>query len=286
MIDRTFAHLPGIRRKGEIRLWNTHVVSWKQMISHTTTHPHFTRKVWTRSRQEIIRCQDALDQKDFEFLAVQIPEEYHWRMIPDMWGNILFFDVEMSGLDISSDYITSIATYDGHTPRYFVIGKNLKQFPDYLRNFSAICTFDGERADIPFLQKKFENQIEIPPIHFDLFILSRRLQLKGGLKEIEAMYNLSRSYLEGITGKSAIILWDRFQKTQDPRYLNTLIAYNQADVMFLPYLLQEFYNALKKKVGLPCKLLTNDVEPFEWSFKPDLEVMKEISEQLKVQRIE
>ncbi len=280
MIDCTFAHLPGIRRKGEIRLWHSHIISWRQMIAHSNPHPHFTKKVWARSRKEIIQCQQALEQKNFEFLASQIPEEFHWRMIPDLWKGeetkILFFDIEMSGLDLTNDYITSIATFDGQAPQYFVKNKNLDKFPRYLQKFSAICTFDGERADIPFLQQNFGNNMYIPPIHFDLFSLSRRLHMHGGLKEIEEKFNLSRYNLKGISGESAIYLWKKFQSTQHQKYLDTLLAYNLADVMFLPFLLQEFYNLLRREAQLPSKPMNYQISPFKLPLKPDLDVVKEL----------
>ncbi|MCF2141118.1 MAG: ribonuclease H-like domain-containing protein [Candidatus Lokiarchaeota archaeon] len=282
MIDCTFAHLPGIRRKGEIRLWQTHIKNWKEMIAHSHTHPHFTKKTWSTSRKEIIKYQTALEQHDFLFLANHIPEELQWRMIPDLWGDILFLDVEMSGLNLDEDYITTIATFNGKTPKYFVKDQNLSDFPKYFQQFSAFCTFDGERADLPFILKEFKNKFNIesllPPIHFDLFSLSRRLKLHGGLKEIETQFNLSRNNLIGLSGESAIILWKKYQKSGKINYLNTLIAYNLADVMFLPKLLQEFYNQLRIKAQLPSKPMTKTFEAFRLPIQPDLSVIQEISE--------
>ncbi|WP_457557564.1 ribonuclease H-like domain-containing protein [Candidatus Harpocratesius sp.] len=282
MIDCTFAHLPGIRRKGEIRLWQTHIKNWREMIAHTSTHPHFTKKIWVKSRKEIIKCQTALEEHNFIFLANQIPEEYQWRMIPDLWGDILFFDVEMTGLDLNEDNITTIATFDGKTPKYFVKDQNLLEFPPYLQQFSAFCTFDGERADVPFILREFKEKFEmetiIPPIHFDLFPLSRRLHFHGGLKEIESQFHLSRANLVGISGESAIILWKKYKKSGKKNYLNTLIVYNLADVMFLPKLLQEFYNKLRIKAQLPSKAMSLTVEPFQLPIHPDLAIIQEIAE--------
>lgn len=278
MIECTFAHLPGIRRKGEIRLWQTHITRWENMVAHTTTHPHFTKKVWNRARSAIIPLQTALEERNFTYIANQIPEEYHWRFIPNFWGKILYIDVEMTGLDIFTDKITTIACFDGEEYRYFVQDKDLHEFVPYLENFDAIATFDGERVDLPFLEKQFE--IQIDQIHFDLFQLSRRLHFQGGLKQLEERFDLNRNDLQGISGKSAIYLWQRYQESKDPSYLNTLIAYNIADVQFLASLLRIFYNLLKRESLLPSRHLSDETIVVDSPLSPNLEVIQEIAENI------
>ncbi|TFH31063.1 MAG: hypothetical protein E4G98_00835 [Promethearchaeota archaeon] len=274
MIECTFAHLPGIQRKGEVRLWTTHIKTWSEMIAHSATHPHFTKKVWARARSEIIRLQAALDRHDFDFLATEIFEEYHWRLIPNLWGKILYLDVEMTGLDLEKDEITTIACYTSQEIRYFIKDVDLPEFVPFLNQFDAICTFDGEKGDLPFLNKAFG--IHITQIHFDLFQISRRLHLHGGLKDLEVRFNLSREELSGITGELAIVLWDRYQETHEQKYLDTLVAYNIEDVLHLDSLLQIFYNLLKRENHLPARIMDEPITLPTPPVLPDAGVLQEM----------
>ncbi|MHA1672772.1 MAG: ribonuclease H-like domain-containing protein [Promethearchaeota archaeon] len=274
MIECTFAHLSDVREKGETRLWNTNIRTWKELIAHSSTHPHFTKKVWSRARSEVIKLQEALERQDFDYIANQIYDGYHWRMIPNLWGKILYLDVEMTGLDLETDVITTIACYTGNEIRYFIRGVDLPDFVPFLNEFDAICTFDGEKGDLPFLNKAFG--IHIDHIHFDLFKLSRRLHMHGGLKDLEVRFNLSREDLTGITGKLAIVLWNRYLETHEQKYLDTLIAYNIEDVLHLDSLLQIFYNLLKREYRLPARLMDETITLPTPPVLPDAGVLKEM----------
>ena len=109
--------------------------------------------------------------------------------------------------------------------------------------------------DLPFIENKFG--YDFYQIHFDLFKLSRKLGISGGLKQIENYLEISRNAknLEGIDGKTAIYLWKEYQLTKDSRYLDTLLAYNIEDAVNLEPILSWFYNRLKAKDGVPVKSL-------------------------------
>ncbi len=276
MIECTFAHVADIRRKGELRLWQHGIINWKQLLHQEQKDPHFTRRMWKMLRESCIECQQALENNDYYYFLQNFPDTLLWRLYPNLEHQILYVDVEMTGLHIDRDQITTIATFDGKTVHTFVRDENLNEFPSFLEQFPAICTFDGGKIDIPFIEREFK--INLCHIHFDLFLLSRWLGISGGLKQIEKRLHFDRENLEGINGKSAIYFWEMYKETKDQRYLNTLLAYNVADVLFLPSILKIFTEKLRQKRNLPVKKMDlNQIAttlpsiPFETS----LEVIEE-----------
>ncbi len=278
MIQCTFQHVPGVHRKGELRLWQSGIINWDKLLDTPQKHPNFTKKLWNRLRTDIIQCKKALEREDYDFFINKFPEDIIWRLIPNLKGKILYFDIEATGLDIVEDSITTIATFDGSEIKYFVKGQNLEEFITYIENFDAIATFDGEKMDIPFIQRKLG--FDFYHIHFDLFKISRKLGISGGLKQIENYLGISRNIknLDGIDGKTAIYLWKEYQLTNDTRYLDTLLAYNIEDAVNLEPILSWFYDRLRAKDGLPVKSLKFiphiDLSPKQ----PNPEVLKLIEE--------
>ena len=78
----------------------------------------------------------------------------------------------------------------------------------------------------------------------DLRYVLKKVGLTGGLKRIEKALGLGRDELEGVDGYFAVILWNEFQATGNPAALETLLAYNAADVAGLEHLLAHAYNSL------------------------------------------
>jgi len=262
MIQCTFQQVTDVNRKGELRLWQSGITNWDKLLETTQHHPNFTKKLWNRLRTDIIQCKKALEKEDYDFFITKFPEDILWRLIPNLKGKILYFDIEATGLDISEDSITTISTFDGSEIKFFVKDQNLEDFIPYLEKFDAIATFDGEKMDIPFIERKFG--FNFYHIHFDLFKISRKLGISGGLKQIENYLGISRNTknLDRVDGKTAIYLWKEYQLTNDPRYLDTLLAYNIEDAVNLEHILSWFYDRLRAKEGLPIKSLnfkSNDI---------------------------
>ncbi len=278
MIQCTFQHVPGVYRKGELRLWQSGITTWDKLLNAPQKHPNFTKKLWNRLRTDIIQCKKALEREDYDFFINKFPEEIIWRLIPNLKGKILYFDIEATGLDIVEDSITTISTFDGSEIKYFVNGQNMEEFIPYLENFDAIATFDGEKMDLPFVESKLG--FDFYQIHFDLFKISRQLRISGGLKQIENYIGISRNTknLGGMDGKTAIYLWKEYQLTNDIRYLDTLLAYNIEDAINLEPILSWFYDRLRAQEGMPVKSLkfssTNIASPKQ----PNPEILQLINE--------
>jgi len=207
---------------------------------------------------------EALDVLDFSQLTNLIPKIQHWKMIPNFIDRIAYLDIETTGLSPHYSHITTIAVYDGNEVHDFVRGENLDEFPAFISKFPAITTFYGKAFDIPFIKQ--EMGIEFNQVHFDVCFLLRRLKIKGGLKKIERTFGISRGALEDLDGYSAVLLWKKYAKTKKKEYLETLLAYNNEDVINLEFLLHKAYNLLIEKEQIftsPLKFPKKDIKnPF------------------------
>ncbi|MHA1728454.1 MAG: ribonuclease H-like domain-containing protein, partial [Promethearchaeota archaeon] len=114
-------------------------------------------------------------------------------------------------------------------------------------------------------------------IHFDICYLFRKVGITGGLKEIEKRFGISRSESEGLDGLGAVILWKRYEETKNKKYLETLLAYNNEEVINLEFLLRQAYNRLIQKTNYEVFLLSSIKNPpVKNPYSADQDVIAEI----------
>ncbi len=119
-------------------------------------------------------------------------------------------------------------------------------------------------------------KIKFPQVHFDLCFLLRRLGLTGGLKGVERSLSILRNDLEEVDGYIAVLLWHKYKRTKDPRYLETLLAYNTEDVINLEYMLYYAYNGLIKRENLPFNSLEFPKKNIDRPYKVHKEILKDV----------
>lgn len=273
LLFNSFTFVKGIGVKSETTLRELGVRCWKDVLEKPRPEL-FPKQKWYAISNGVNSAIDALNLLDVVQLTSIIPKEQHWKMIPNFIDRIAFLDIETTGLSPRYSHITTIAVYDGLKVHDFVRGDNLDEFPSFISKYPAITTFYGKAFDIPFI--KYEMGIEFNQIHFDVCFLLRRLRLKGGLKNIEKHFGISRGVLEDINGFDAVILWDKFKKTKKQKYLETLLAYNNEDVINLEFLLYKAYNLLIEKeqtFTAPLKMPKKDIKN---PFVADKRVVREI----------
>jgi len=140
-------------------------------------------------------------------------------------------DIETDGT--AANEITAVAFYDGHeTVRTYANGRNLEQFTTDILESKVLVTFNGRCFDAPVLTSHLG--AVLPKAHIDVRNVLTGLGIKGGLKKCEARYGVSRGDLTGADGYFAVVLWREYQRRGDPAILETLLAYNAADVLALP----------------------------------------------------
>jgi hypothetical protein len=103
-----------------------------------------------------------------------------------------------------------------------------------VRGLDTLCTFNGERFDLPVMRRAYGIDLLGRFRSLDLSVDCRRNGHRGGLKRIEAGLQIPRR-LHGVNGYDAMVLWDRWQKG-DRGALETLLTYNRDDVVNLALL--------------------------------------------------
>lgn len=228
MLTNTFCHIPSIGVEKERELWRQGIFTWADYRKHL---PEDT-------------CLDESDKhlthKKATFFTKALDSSQHWRLIPDFRDTIAYVDIETTGLNKDTDEITTIALYNGKEMFTYVNGKNLKQFPIDIQQYKIIVTYNGKTFDIPFIEKYFG--IHLKHAHLDLRYLLEALDLTGGLKMIEYKLGIDHGNLRAVNDFFAITLWREYHRNKNASALETLLAYNCADVISLEYLLLYAFN--------------------------------------------
>jgi uncharacterized protein len=245
MLKNSFIQIPGITPQIEAELWKNNILSWSALHEK-----HQLLSVSRIKKQRILsnlnQSMRAYDDHDLLYFANRLPLNHHWRAYPELKDNCCFLDIETTGLSRTYNDITLIGLYDGKKSRFFVNGKNLNEFPEAVKDYPMIVTFNGRCFDIPFIQAKFP-KLSFDKFHVDLRFAMRDLGYRGGLKRIEREIGLSRDDdIAEVDGFEAVRLWHRY-KQGDKNALELLIRYNQADIENLKTMMEFAFENLKKR---------------------------------------
>ena len=240
MLKHTFRHIQGIGEKTEKRLWKAGLTSWEHFLDDpkASSLPQWKQD---ESRFELERSLNALEKRDAQYFTTKLPHQLHWRLYSEFSERVAYLDIETTGLGSEESMITVVGIYDGEQPRVYVQGGNLEQFMADIEEFTLLVTYNGKQFDLPFLRNKLG--IPLDQAHIDLRYPLAALGYKGGLKKIEKMLGLEREGLVShLDGWCAVVLW-RYHERGEAGALETLLHYNIEDVIHLPDLLAEVYNA-------------------------------------------
>ncbi|MCP9221917.1 DUF429 domain-containing protein [Erythrobacter sp. LQ02-29] len=143
--------------------------------------------------------------------------------------DILFLDIETTGLSRYYDHVTLIGYAIGGEYGVVLAGQDPKPFLDALGRARSLITFNGSGFDLAFLEDML-GDVAWPRHHVDLRFACRAAGLSGGQKEIERILGIDcRQGLDGVDGAAAVVLWHRYMRGDFPA-LRELIEYNRADV--------------------------------------------------------
>jgi uncharacterized protein YprB with RNaseH-like and TPR domain len=257
VLSNSFIHVAGIGECREREIWEHGTRSWREFLAGGGP-------LWLSadSRERICRevreSADALECSDGAFFEERMPSREMWRLYPEFKDSAVFLDIETTGLSPGWDEITVISLFDGKEPRALVQGKDLEEFPEIIKRYSLIVTYNGQCFDLPFLHSSFR-KFRRSYAHFDLRWALQRLGLTGGLKGVEKKVGIEREgALAEVDGFMAVSLWHEW-KTGNRAALDTLLRYALEDVVNLRYLAELTYNENVK--SLPIKVPTLKHEP-------------------------
>jgi len=245
MLNNTYIHIPGIGKSLEQKIWAQGIRTWEEFLEmKERIQIPSSRKV--RICEGIEESSKRLASKDFCFFSQCLPSAEHWRAYPVFSDSVAFVDIETTGLSQQRDKITVIGIYDGKKPKTYVRGINLDDAIEEFSKYGLLVSFNGARFDLPFIISEFPD-IKFNQLHIDLMYPLRRIGYSGGLKNIEKLLGISRSEdTEGITGFDAVRLWKKYERG-DQESLNTLIKYNEEDIVNLKTIIELTYPKMVEK---------------------------------------
>lgn len=231
MLESSFIHLPGVGPKFEAGLRAAGICTWADALClPLPCGPARAESL----RSGIIESQQRLDAGDAVWFGECLAPSQQWRLFPHFQDQAAYVDIETTGLSWPEAAITTIALYDGRSVRTYVQGVNLESFADDILSYKLLVTWNGQGFDAPFLRRSLGIPLDKGDMaHLDLLPVFRALGMKGGLKKVEGLLGLHRGDLDGVDGWAAVRLWQAYQRNADPKVLETLLAYNVADVLSL-----------------------------------------------------
>ena len=234
-LTSSFAFIPGVGSKTEELLWHDGIFTWDDAINLLDV-ARITRSKKGVIEEYLLKAFDAVERYDINFFATNLPKADHWKLYKHFKNNIVFLDIETSGLSLYYDYITLVGMSNYNSQAFFIKDNNLYELYDHLNSCQILVTFNGTTFDVPFLKKEFPG-LTLPSVHLDLRYLLRSVGMPGPLKVVEKRLGIERPSLLGeMNGREAVVLWRRFLNGDD-NALETLLQYNAYDTANLAYLL-------------------------------------------------
>jgi hypothetical protein len=271
MLQNTFLHIPGIGGKTEQRLWQFGIYTWDHCAKAGGSG--FSSGKMDTMAEYLRESKNQMASLNPNYFAELMPTSHHWRFFPEFRDVTVYLDIETTGLSRYGETITTIALYDGQSIFYYVKDRNLKDFPEDIKPYKVIVTYNGKSFDVPFIERTFG--IELNQAHIDLRHLLASLGYKGGLKSCETQLGFHRGDLTDIDGFFAVLLWVDYLNNGNEKALETLLAYNIQDVLTLESLMVIAYN-LKIKDTPFCRSFLSEPDLPNSPFRADMETVKRI----------
>jgi uncharacterized protein len=238
MLTRTFQHIQSIGPTTEQLIWERGIHTWEDF------RPPLNNRLNARIRAMVDRALidsfRALARRDVQFFSRTLPHRERWRMFPEFMNNAAYLDIETTGLDRAHDTITTIALYAGNEITWYVQGQNLDDFPRDIERYNLLISYNGSCFDVPFIERFFN--IRLSAAQIDLRFVLGALGFRGGLKRCERTLGIERPGMMDIDGYTAVLLWHDYRRTNNPKALETLLAYNICDAVNLAALMTIAYN--------------------------------------------
>jgi len=248
LIQNSFIFLERIKKGIEKKIWKQGIYSWDSFLSKNKIDGlSIVRKKYYN--RKIIEARKALYNFDSAYFKNILPQSEYYRLYDFFKEDCVFLDIETTGLDSKNDDITLIGLFDGINKKTMIKGINLeyKLLKNEFKKYKLIITFNGSSFDVPFINKTYPGLLPNIP-NFDVKSVTDRLNLKGGLKEIEKKLGIKRNkIIEKFYGGDALTLWKMHRATGDDYYLKLLIEYNEDDIINLKTIAEYCVEKLKEK---------------------------------------
>ena len=244
MIQSTFILLQGVGDHTERKLWASGVADWQSFLQQSVV-PGIGRARKRLHDDDLRLATERLSMGDAQYFSSRLKNRDHWRLFNRFRARAVYLDIETTGGPAAYGEVTVVGLYANGQMTSLVRHDTLteRRLRDELAQYDVIITFFGSVFDIPYLRAKFP-KLSLDHAQIDLCFAARRLGRRGGLKHLEIEFGLPRAVdLQGLTGWDALRLWHGAQRG-DPRSLDLLLRYNEADCRNLEPLAEALCNRL------------------------------------------
>lgn len=242
MLRNTFLHIEGFGELKEFSLWKSGITTWEEFIRANSVQLNLFDEYPNISILET--SINAFESGDVDFFAKKLPSSEFYRIALTYPQDVMFLDIETTGLSRYYDYITLIGWSFLDEYNVYYLGLNKEKVISAFNRAKCIVTYNGSLFDIPFIRKEFPD-LTIPICQIDLRFFSKRFGYSGGLKKIETDIGFNRSIdVNEISGELAPVLWHKYREG-DENSLKSLINYNRFDIDGMKFLLD---TCIKKSI--------------------------------------
>src|SRR3989344_2454593 len=207
MIQNTFLFLEMVKRGLEENLWKQGIRDWDSFLNKERINGiSGKRKLYYDGK--ILEARKALYSQDSCYFKKILPQAEYYRLYDFFRDETVFLDIETTGLDRNNDDITVIGLFDGIETKTMIKGINFNpgELKKELKKYSFMVTFNGSSFDAPFINRAYPGLLPDIP-NFDVRSVASKLNLKGGLKEIEKSLGIKRGKIvEKFYGGDALTL--------------------------------------------------------------------------------
>ncbi|ELY89265.1 ribonuclease H-like domain-containing protein [Natrinema altunense] len=240
-IENSFIPVRGVGETTERRLWEHGVTHWDEFDGSVVGST-----LADRIETFIDEGRAHLERGDISVFAEALPASSRWRCYENVSDETCFLDIETTGLDASTNEVTTVSLHRSGETTTFVKGRDLTsdRLERELADAPLLVTFNGQRFDVPFLETCFDIDVDVP--HVDLMYPCKKVGLDGGLKAIEKDVGIDRDKPD-LSGRDAVRLWHEYE-AGDEAALETLVEYNRADTRNMKPLMEIVADRLHETV--------------------------------------
>ncbi len=240
MIQESFVFLEKCNTARELSFRKQGIKDWRMFLSTEKVIGIAAAKKEFYNRK-IMEAQKALAEDNASYFVGKLPTKEMWRLYPHFKEECCFLDIETD----SYGNVVMVGISNYYHTNTFVQGFNLEKglLEKELSKYKLLITFNGGAFDLPKLRKQLQLEVKMP--HIDLKPLCVKLELKGGLKEVERILNMKRP--EHLYG-NPVDLWKAFHASGDREYLELLVDYNKEDIENLKGVMDFVYRRMKERV--------------------------------------
>jgi len=249
MLKHTFTILPGVGTRFERHLWREGVFTWEDFLTriHIPGVSQSRKNIFDR---EITKALHAQEKGDIDYFTGRLHHSEYWRLFDAFHKDAICLDIETMGGPSGDGEVTIVGMYGRDQMHTLIKDINLDSgtLKDILFQYKLIITYYGRVFDIPFLHKSISGlKVDMP--NYDLCFAARRLNIKGGLKKVEAYFGMRREdSITGMNGYDAVKLWGKYIEG-DEDALKILLKYNEADTKNLYQLAEVLSMMLSREYG-------------------------------------